>query len=284
MKKCLIVSNGYFDNVSTISQREELMRRFAERGVACDEIKSNAVPVLIDGGKVFSRISNYDFCIFLDKDLAAANMLEKTGLRLFNRAEAIRLCDDKMLTYISLAGSGINMPKTISSPLMYSENEDKNFLDIVEKELGYPMVVKKVYGSMGKGVYLARDRSELEKLFFSLRMYPHIYQHFVGGGGEDIRVITVGGKAVAAMRRKNPGDFRSNIELGGRGEKVILNEKQLKTAETASKILGLDYAGVDIIGENILCEVNSNAFFKGIEGVTGIDIAAIYADYVLKNV
>ncbi len=285
MKKCLIVSNGYFDNASTISQRNRLKESLLGYGYFADELKSNKILALIDGENVSLRIGEYDFCIYLDKDVSLALMLEKAGLKLFNSADAIRLCDDKFLTYISLAGNGVKMPKTISSPLMYSANTDVAFLDTVESELGYPIVVKRVYGSMGKGVFLAKNRSELEKLFNEFCREPHLYQKFVNDKvGEDIRVITVGGKVVAAMKRKNLYDFRSNVELGGVGEKITLSKEQINIAEKASKVLGLDYAGIDIIGENLICEVNSNAFFKEFERVTGVDVAKTYVEHVINKI
>lgn len=284
MKKCLIVSNGYFDNASTISQRNRLKERLADYGYVADELKSNAVLALIDGENVSLNIGSYDFCIYLDKDVSLALMLEKAGLRLYNSANAIRLCDDKFLTYIALANNGLKMPKTISSPLMYSNNKDSNFLDTVEKQLNYPIVVKKVYGSMGKGVFLAENRKDLDGFFEKFCREPHLYQEFISeNSGEDIRVITIGGKAVAAMKRKNLNDFRSNVELGGVGEKTELNDELIRIAEKASKVLGLDYAGIDIIGGNLICEVNSNAFFKEFERVTDIDVAKTYVEYIIRQ-
>ena len=283
--KGLIVSNGYFDNNSTISQRQEIIDEFTKRGVAIDVIKSNTVPALIEDTDVKLLIQKYDFCIFLDKDVILANMLEKAGITLFNSAEAIRVCDDKMLTYVTLAGNGIKMPKTISSPLMYTENQDKKFLEKVSCELGFPIVVKNVYGSMGKSVWLAENSQQLEELFLRLRRFPHLYQKFVGKGyGEDIRVITVGKKVVSAMKRINENDFRSNIELGGRGEAVTLTEKQIQLAEKVSQVLNLDYAGIDIIDEDYVGEVNSNAFFREFEKVTGEKVAEKYVEYIINKI
>ena len=34
----------------------------------------------------------------------------------------------------------------------------------------------------------------------------------------------------------------------------------------------------------LVCEVNSNAFFGTIERVTGVDVAAHYADYLIETV
>lgn len=84
------------------------------------------------------------------------------------------------------------------------------------------MVVKEAYGSFGAQVYLAKNRSELDALRNRLKYMPHLYQRYVkNSSGEDIRIIVVGGKAVAAMKRKNKGDFRANIELGGVGENIF---------------------------------------------------------------
>lgn len=47
---------------------------------------------------------------------------------------------------------------------------------------------------------------------------PHFYQRFVAeSAGRDIRIVVIGGKAVAAMERlAKGGEFRSNAELGRR--------------------------------------------------------------------
>lgn len=287
MKRGLIVINGYFENASSAAQWQGIKAALEARGAAADVKKSNEISLGIRGEGVFAELPAYDFCVFLDKDVTAALMLEKLGMKLFNGAEAIRLCDDKMLTYAALAGRGIPMPETIASPLMYRENEDDAFLNRVSARLGFPVVVKKCYGSMGQGVFLAKDRRELGELFAHLRLFPHLYQKFTGKGGEDVRVLTVGGKFFAAIRRVNEGDFRSNIECGGRGIAYLPSPEQIRLAEEVSAVLRLSYAGVDLLtdgGKNYLCEVNSNAFFSGLQRATGKDVAAAYAEYILQNV
>ena len=151
MKRGLIVINGYFENASSAAQWQGIKAALEARGAAVDVKKSNEISLGIRGEGVFAELPAYDFCVFLDKDVTAALMLEKLGMKLFNGAEAIRLCDDKMLTYAALAGRGIPMPETIASPLMYRENEDDAFLNRVSARLGFPVVVKKCYGSMGQG-------------------------------------------------------------------------------------------------------------------------------------
>ena len=90
------------------------------------------------------------------------------------------------------------------------------------------------------------------------------------------------------MKRKNSCDFRSNIELGGQGVKYDAEQKLINLCEKVAEILKLDYCGIDVLhGENggyLVCEVNSNAFFGGIERVTGVNIARLYAEYICKQI
>jgi ribosomal protein S6--L-glutamate ligase/gamma-F420-2:alpha-L-glutamate ligase len=69
---------------------------------------------------------------------------------------------------------------------------------------------------------------------------------------------------------------------------VEISNEFIETAEMVAKILNLDYCGVDLLfGENkepFVCEVNSNAFIGGIEQATGVNVAKLYAEYIINNV
>lgn len=228
----------------------------------------------------------YDFVVFLDKDDHLARLLEKSGARLFNSAESIRLADDKMLTHIALLP--LPQPETVSSPLFFAGEDDPTFLDYVERRLGYPIVVKKCFGAFGREVYLAKDRAELESYRARFIREPHLYQKYIECGATDYRVITIGGRAVAAMKRQatEKGEFRANAALGAKGENVELTEDLRALAEKASENLGLEYAGVDLLWDGdkyLVTEVNSNAHFALIAEVTGIPIAELYAKYILSE-
>jgi RimK family alpha-L-glutamate ligase len=290
-QKGLIVVNTYevFPSVEHMVSR--LKEEFAKLGISFDVLSSGELPLWVsEDGKIQHGDLPYDFAIYLDKDPYVASMLEDAGLRLFNKADAIRLCDDKMLTYLSLSDKGIKMPKTIPGPLRYSKKDSDVFLKRIEANFSFPIVVKENYGSLGRNVYLVQNKSELEELENRLSYSPRLYQELIASSfGVDNRIIVIGGKAIAWMKRKSDnGDFRSNIALGGHGEGVNLPQNYIMMAENCAKILGLDYAGIDILngpeGEPILCEVNSNAFIKGIEEVTGINVAKAYADYIWREV
>jgi len=288
MKKGLILLNAYASMKAVSGQAARLQQELAQRGVTTHILRNGQLPVEITAAGEIRAQTQADFVIYLDKDPYTSLMLEKAGLRLFNRHEAIQICDDKLATFIRLAGAGIPMPRTLPAPLCYYPGTpvDPAFLDRIADTLGYPLVVKECLGSLGAQVYRADDREGLEHIVGTVDNRRHLYQQYVAhSAGRDIRVIVIGGRAVAAMRRVSDTDFRSNIELGGRGEPIDLPAEVAALAEKAATLLELDYAGVDVLfGPDgyLLCEVNSNAFFEGIEAVTGHNVAGDYADHIVR--
>ena len=277
MKKGFIVVNAYTNSATEMNQPIRLKEELEQLGVRVDILRNSPSVLNAEG----------DFCVYLDKDKYAAQLLERR-LRLFNRAKAIEICDDKMLTHLAL--EGFPMPETIPSLLCYSPSQpvSKELLVRAEERLGYPLVVKECFGSLGKQVYLIKNRSELVGKAEALKLKPHLYQKFVSeSAGKDLRVIVVGGKAVAAMKRISSQDFRSNAELGGRGERYDLNGETAALCEAVAERIGLDYCGIDLLfGENgfLVCEVNSNAFFGTIEKVTGFNVAKAYAEWIYQMI
>lgn len=281
-----IVVNAYIRNDSQIAQANRIAEEFKAAGCNCEIVKNINLSEIICGK---SERSDFDRCVFLDKDKATARLLEKSGVKLFNSADSIELCDDKFLTHIALANRGILMPDSISAPLCYYPDAEipKEFLDEVADKLGFPLVAKKCFGSLGAGVSLINNMQELISYENTDKLTAHFYQRFIGCGGEDIRVIVIGGKYVCSMKRSNKNDFRSNVELGGRGQKFGADEELIELCERVTEILKLDYCGIDVLfdeqGKKYICEVNSNAFFAEAERVCGINIAKRYVDFIIAS-
>ncbi len=285
--KGTIIHNAFYRSEGVNHQIESLTQAFSKLGVSVSVMNNGQLPVHLTEEGIQSAVGETDFIIYLDKDIHIAYMLEKAGYRLFNSARAIELCDDKMQTYIALSGV-VRIPKTVSSPLMYRAPKEDSFLDRVCATISFPMVVKEAFGSLGAQVYLANDRKELSTLRENLKYKRHIYQELVSSSyGKDVRVIVVGGRAIAAMLRKSETDFRSNIELGGVGEAIDPPRAFLEAAEKAAKELNLTYCGVDLLfgedGNPVLCEVNSNAFFKTAQKFTSVNIAEEYAKEIIRK-
>ncbi len=288
--KGVILINAYADMKAAVYGAERLKEELEKRGADTEILKNDFFAVRVNGG-LKTALADCDFCVFYDKDKYVLQGLEEAGVRLFNCYYGIEACDDKMTTCLTLAGK-VRMPKTL--PGIFCFTKDARVLDeslkTVEEELGYPLVVKECYGSCGAGVRLVKNRKELRVATEELLCVPHLYQEFVSSScGRDVRVIVIGGKVLGAMLRQSISDFRSNVALGGSGEKYELSEKAQILCEKIAALLKLDYCGIDLLfdekGEpSILCEVNSNAFFGGFERATGKNVAAAYAEHILKTV
>ncbi len=283
MKQAVILINPYLTEQAELYQPRRLRAELGKLGVRADVLPNAWTAHTGRDGIEEELSSRYDFCVYLDKDKYAPRALEKRGMRLFNRAEAVEVCDDKMLTHLALAGV-VPMPETYFAPLCYKEGARAE----IGEKLSYPIVVKEAFGSLGKQVFLARNRAELAALSQELKCRPHLYQEFIAeSAGRDLRAVCVGGEIVACMERRSEGDFRSNLSLGGKGEIFTPTEELRTLCKKVADTLGLDYCGIDFLfGKEglLVCEVNSNAFFGGIEGVTGANVAAVYAEYMVKTI
>ncbi len=287
----LIFVNPFLVPKESLHHAERLKEEFNKRGVEIEIVSDGYLRVAVTGECAKIDLPHPDFAVYLDKDKYLSEILEKGGLRLFNSHSAVRVCDDKATTYIRLAGEGVKFPKTIFGALCYNDNlpVDKQSAVKIGDELGFPLIVKESFGSMGKGVYKAENVDQLFSIMQKVKTKPHLFQEYLSfKKGVDVRVIVVGGRAVAAMERSNLNDFRSNIASGGVGKKIKLFSSFQEVAEACAEILGLDYCGVDLLygknGEPIVCEVNSNAFVGGIEEVTGVNVCALYVDHIIKTI
>ena len=285
------VTSGYFQNDSVLYVKECFKKAFEKHGVEFCHVKSNEKICYIDNdGQIKLQAQKPDFVVFWDKDVLFANGLEKLGIKVFNNSKSIEICDDKAKTAVALAGCGVAMPKTVVAPLVFANRheEDTVFVDNLLQVLDFPVVIKQSNGSFGWQVYLAKDKDELLQIRKKLLHTSHLYQQFVStSAGKDVRVIVIGGKAVASMTRQNDNDFRANVELGGTAKYQPVDASFLFVAEKCAKVLDLDYAGVDLLvgqdGQPLVCEVNSNAYFKGMQSCFDVDVADLYMQHILKK-
>ena len=279
-----------------LGHNEYKIKRFKEEfsklGVSLEVYKNDGTLSIIKDNNIVIKLPKYDFVLYLDKDIYLAKELEKAGYRLFNKPDFIKLCDDKNLTNIACANAGIRMPKTITGPLFYSKElkeENLTFLDNVIDELGMPMIFKRVYGSLGEGVYLIHNKEELiEKYKEHCRQPLQFQEYFPSSQGRSMRVLIMDKEIVGAFVRFNTEDFRSNFGTSASSKKLENGGKYFELAHKIANLFNIEYAGIDLLfGENdepVLCEINSNAFFEEFEKVTGINVAERFAKMVIRKV
>jgi ribosomal protein S6--L-glutamate ligase len=215
---------------------------------------------------------------------AVARLVETAegyGLPTVASARAIRSASVKLETYHILKGAGIDLPKTVA----LGTGGVTTAADI-RREFGSKCVVKPSGGAHGQGVELVSCEDEgFDLSRFIDRGVDFIAQEYIEEShGEDVRVIVVGGKAVAGMIRASAdGSLQSNLHHGGKAKPVKLSTTESDIAVRAAQALGLGFGGVDILRSNrgpLVLEVNSSPGLLGIERSTGIDIAGKVISYV----
>ena len=289
MNGIIIINQEIGHNAYKIQRYKE---EFSKLDIALDVFVNDGTLALIKDSELQINLPKCDFVIYLDKDIYLARILEKAGYRLFNKADFVKLCDDKALTNIACASRGIKMPDTITGPLFYSQElkeENFKFLDDVIKELGFPLILKRVYGSLGLGVYLIKDKNELIEAYKEHCRAPILFQRYVGSSyGVSARVIIIDGKVFGGFIRYNKSDFRSNFGNNASSRPIKDGDKCFELAQKIADELNIEYAGIDFMflesGEPILCEINSNAFFEEFEKVTGLNVAREYALMIKKKI
>ncbi len=286
----MLVMNEFGQIESFVRMRKTLLAAAQRLGVALDFVTNAQLLFDMTRHKPLFPLQAYDFCLFWDKDMLLGRQLEATGLRLFNSIAAIETADDKALTHFSLAAHGLPQPKTIAAPLTYAGLGYTNldFLDQAAEYLRFPLVIKERRGSFGWQVYLANTYEEAAALLREHAPAPMILQEYIGGrAGEDIRIYVVGGRAIAAIRRRNPGDFRANISAGGTAEAYTPSPEEEALALAAARALGLNFGGIDLLAGPtgpLLCEVNSNAHFLGLAATTGADAAGAILAHIKDSI
>ena len=216
---------------------------------------------------------------------AVLRQLEMMNVYTPNDSDAILRARDKLCSHQLLARQGIGLPTTV-----FGDNPDdtNDLLAMLGKP---PHVIKLNEGTQGAGVILTERLSASRSVIEALRgLYAtFLVQEFIAeANGADVRCFVVGGKVVAAMRRKaRAGEFRSNLHRGGTATQVTLNAAETDTAIRAAKVMGLNVAGVDLLRSRrgpLVLEVNSSPGLEGIEATTGVDVAGAVIDYMAQRV
>ena len=313
MKQGWLIVNEYLDTEKFLEIRKLFLSGAEKKNVKLTVYTNADFAVDLSGAVVKSRAFDEgepEFIIFYDKDITLAAALEKMGYRLYNSADAIDVCDSKVKTATRISEYNLNckddeakilMPKTYKVPFTYEnigikDSYSFDFLDYVEKDLceagegalsdAYPMVIKESNSSFGMGVHLAGSREEAVKLICEYGNKECIIQEYLSySSGRDYRLQMVSDKCVCAMMRSNENDFRANITNGGKMSEYKPTDEDLSLARNVMKCLKLDFAGIDIMhdksGRAVFLEANSNAHFKNIYDLTGINAAEKMIEYIV---
>ncbi|MDD5018127.1 MAG: RimK family alpha-L-glutamate ligase [Eubacteriales bacterium] len=206
--------------------------------------------------------------------LSIMRHLEKLGVPCVNSSFSVETVKDKLFTQQILAEKNLPVPKTMLMRFPIDA-------ELIEKQIGFPVVIKAISGSQGKGVFLAEKKSHLIDLIQLIEVtnpkFNLILQEFVQSSfGRDLRVFVIGGRVVGCMERTSADTgFKANYSAGGTVREHEVTPEIEWLATEASRILGLDIAGVDLLFDEShykICEVNSSPGFEGLQSCCNVNI------------
>lgn len=289
-----IIYNGALNSDKIYELVLWLQKTAQSKGLKLIPVKNNELVFYYDSNSKpciehDAHLERPEFVISWDKDIPLAKHLELMGIKVYNSSKGIHLCDNKQLMTQAFAHHNLAIPETIFAPMVFSNSTVSDFqlYDRIISRLGLPLIIKEAYGSFGAQVYKVDDKEALIECVKKIGSKPHLFQKYIKySHGRDVRINIVNNQYITAMMRVSDQDFRANITNGGKAHPYTPSQEEIDLALKASKILELDYSGVDLLfTENgpIICEVNGNPHFKSIYECTGVDVSHDIIDHIIGD-
>jgi RimK family alpha-L-glutamate ligase len=194
------------------------------------------------GDIVFGRLDVRPTLDGVQPGLGRLAQLARRGVRVVNGADTLVATHDKLTTMLMLRAASIPQPRAIH---LSRTDEAPPFRP--------PYVVKPRYGSWGLDIHLCTSREELRACLGLLRERPWfrrrgaLVQELIPPQGYDLRLIVAGGEVVGAIERvAAPGEWRTNIALGGTRRRTTPTPDACAIALRAAAAVAGDLVGVDL--------------------------------------
>lgn len=240
-----------------------------------------------------SRKTDVDFgevvlerCVSYYRGLHFTACLEFLDIPVINSYAVAERCGNKMVTSLLLKKHGVPTPKTYFA---FTSEEATKMIE----NLGYPLVIKPIVGSWGRGVMPLRDKDTTEAIIEMRDIedgsHDRIYylQEMIKRPPRDIRAIVVGDQVVGAMYRRSNGEFKTNIALGGNPELCEVTKEIEDLCIKASSAVGGGILGIDLMEDEsrgmLIHEVNNTVEFKGIAKVAKKNIPEEMIKFALSQ-
>jgi len=217
--------------------------------------------------------------------LYSTAILEAAGATVVNSFEVSAICGNKLLTTLRLLKHGVPTPRTTVA------FDVEAALRAVEV-LGYPSILKPVYGSWGRLVAILKDPQSAKAIFENRAVMHPLYQiyyvqEYVRRPPRDIRAFVIGEEVpVAIYRVSGSGDWRTNTSLGGRAVPCKVTEELRDLCLRAAEAVGGGILGVDLMEDErrglVVHEVNHVVEFRNTVPATGVNIPAYIVDYLVE--
>lgn len=211
------------------------------------------------------RLPDQAFAVMRGYSREISSHFESCGVPVINHWAAMELSLDKILTHQALTAAGLPTPFTVMpmAPLSYE--------DACEAMGAYEFIVKQNDGSRGVNVFLVSNKGEYDSAVGILGPKAMLQRYVSSSCGRDLRVWTVGERAVGCVLRHSDSSFLSNYSQGGSADPYALSVEAADLAVKAARSLGLEFAGIDLLftpeGGFTVCEVNGNAGFRTLSSI-----------------
>jgi RimK family alpha-L-glutamate ligase len=245
-------------------------------GISARLTPSEALERLQPGDVALGRLDVRKTLDGVEHGLCALSVLAERGVTVLNASQPLLTAHDKLSTARVLARAGLPHPITrLALP-------GRPF-----PAMRPPVVVKPRFGSWGRDVVLCPSEEALqatldllsERAWFAA--HGAIVQELVPPRGFDVRVVVAGGEVVGAIeRRAAPGEWRTNIALGGTRAPYVADTEVVELAQAAAFASELDLVGVDLLPHNggwTVLELNGAADFTRDYAPEGDPFAAAIA-------
>jgi [lysine-biosynthesis-protein LysW]---L-2-aminoadipate ligase len=270
-------------------EEKELMKKIHEKGFS---------PNIVDGKSLIfntgSKKKEFDLGdIILQREIShhrglyVTSCLESLTFNVINNFRVSEVCGNKLLTSLALVKNNVPTPQT---SFAFSSESAAQLMD----KLGYPVVVKPLVGSWGRGVYQIKDRSAAEMLIESREeigdIFSRIYyiQEKIDRPSRDIRCIVVGKRIIASVYRyASENKWITNVAAGGKTELAPMNSELEEITLKAARAVGNGILGIDLMEDlkrgYLVHEINNTVEFRGASTVSRHDIAGSMIDYLVEE-
>lgn len=210
-----------------------------------------------------------------------AALAEGAGIRTLNAARAIHTCQNKAVLRTVLRTAGVPVPEF---RLALSRTDYERCL----RELRLPLVLKPVFGGLGRRVTLLRHADTAASVYDYVEDLGHAFEQACLVepylGEVSVRCLVVGVDLLGAVEFTGDAtDWRANAALGHRTRGVVHDPELHKIVDDVVAVLGPGVHGVDLFRTPegyVVNEVNHAPGFRALAAATGADIPAAVARFV----
>ncbi len=202
-------------------------------------------------------------------------IFESMNVRVVNNARSIESTVDKLYTSYLLNKNKINCPETY---IFRGQKAASGFIS--NYNFKSKLIYKPLFGSQGDNIRLIERPSDLEILENQTNIY-YFQEYLDNSPNYDYRVLVINNNDnIKYFYMTRYGEtFINNFSKGAKCIKEKLNEDVIELAIKSSRLLNIDFCGVDIIEykrQYYVIEVNSIPAWKGLQRVESSNIS----DYI----